>query len=238
MCQEAVVSAQIEIHSLVNRAAQCSSSSVALCTVVQYCSVLHCSTILYSFALVVADIGSPLLTAADLYSSESLWLDDNTAAGADSSKDAHGRNMRECERSQDNCAQRAIGTFWWQLDHVDNCNLPVLIWLMRLNDKATGKSDLQLTPPGVLAQVWCNFCENWDNKNTFLLSILNDPVCGWKANCTSDLQLTAPGVFTQVWWQPPFSTAHSSMSSHSKVSPFNLGKMTFWCHGSIWKIPE
>ena len=41
----------------------------------------------------------------------------------------------------------------------------------------------------------------------------------------SNLQVTPPGVLTQVWWQPPFSTTHSSMSSHSNVSPFNLGEV-------------
>ena len=44
----------------------------------------------------------------------------------------------------------------------------------------------------------------------------------------TNLQLTPPGVLTQVWWQPPFSTAHSSMSSHSNVSPFNLGRASFF----------
>lgn len=33
----------------------------------------------------------------------------------------------------------------------------------------------------------------------------------------------------KVWWELPFSTAHSSMSSHSNVSPFNLKAKCFKC---------
>ena len=99
---------------------------------------------------------------------------------------------------------------WWQLMMIDDNRWQSMV----IDDPATfwpAVDSSRSVDTGVMAATCVRWWEWWGSS---LLMVR---------------KVRMLRLVRKVWWQLPFSTAHSSMSSHSNVSPFNLKAKCFKC---------